>query len=91
VGGFRLGRLAVGKTLQGHGLGGQLLIAAARRCIRASREMGGTAMMIDAKDRKVAAWYELYGAVPLIDMPLSLLLPYRLLEDALQKAGKSLL
>jgi GNAT superfamily N-acetyltransferase len=85
VGGFRLGRLAVSKTLQGRGLGGQLLIAAARRCVRASREMGGTAMMIDAKDRKVAAWYELYGAVPLIDIPLSLLLPYRLLEDALQR------
>ena len=31
IGGFRLGRLAVSKTLQGQGLGGELLIAAARR------------------------------------------------------------
>jgi len=90
VGGFRLGRLAVSRTLQGHGLGGQLLIAAARRCIRASREIGGTAMMIDAKDEKVASWYKLYGAVPLLDMPLSLLLSYELLKDALEKAGKPL-
>ena len=90
VGGFRLGRLAVSKPLQGHGLGGQLLVAAARRCIRVSEEVGGTALMIDAKDEKIAAWYVLYGAVPLNDAPRSLLLPYALLKDALAKAGKPL-
>jgi GNAT superfamily N-acetyltransferase len=88
VGGFRLGRLAVSKALQGQGLGGQLLIAAARRCIRASAEMGGTALMIDAKTEEVAAWYRLYGAIPLNNQPLSLLLPYNLLEAALAAAGR---
>lgn len=88
VGGFRLGRLAVAKEWQGQGLGGQLLIAAARRCIRASAEMGGTALMIDAKNEAVAGWYKLYGAVPLNDEPLCLLLPYSLLEAALATAGK---
>jgi len=87
VGGFRLGRLGVDKKFQGHGLGGQLLIAAAERCIRASAEMGGTALMIDAKDEKGAAWYKLYGAVSLNDMPLSLLLPYSLFKKALAKAA----
>ena len=90
VGGFRLGRLGVDKNFHGHGLGGQLLIAAAERCMRASREVGGTAMMIDAKDEKGVAWYTLFGAVPLIDTPLSLLLPYDLLKAALAKAGKPL-
>jgi GNAT superfamily N-acetyltransferase len=33
---FRLGRLAVDLSMQGHGLGGQLLLAAGRRCIRAA-------------------------------------------------------
>jgi len=88
VGGFRLARLAVSKSLQGLGLGGQLLAAAARRCMRASQEVGGTAMMIDAKDEKIARWYISYGAVPLNDAPLSLLLPYSLLIAALRKAGK---
>jgi GNAT superfamily N-acetyltransferase len=88
VGGFRLGRLAVSKNLQGKGLGGQLLAAATRRCLRASAEIGGTAMMIDAKDENVAAWYTLYGAVPLNDTPLSLLLPFDLFRDALIKAGR---
>ena len=45
-------------------------------------------MMIDAKDEKVARWYTSYGAVPLNDAPLSLLLPYNLLIAALRKAGK---
>jgi GNAT superfamily N-acetyltransferase len=90
VGGFRLVLLAVDKKFQGHGLGGQLLIAAAERCMRASREVGGTALMIDAKDEQVAAWYRLFGAVPLNDTPLSLLLPYELLKAALQRAGKPL-
>ena len=42
---FRLGRLAVDLTLQGQGLGGQLLLAAGRRCIRAAAEVGGVALL----------------------------------------------
>src|SRR5579871_1215050 len=72
VGGFRLARLAVSQSLQGQGLGGQLLVGAARRCMRASQEVGGTALMIDAKDETVARWYTSYGAVRLTDAPLSL-------------------
>lgn len=88
VGRFRLARLAVSKSLQGQGLGGQLLVAAARRCMRASQEVGGTALMLDAKDERVAQWYGSYGAVRLNDAPLSLLLPYGVLAAALRKAGK---
>ena len=88
IGGFRLARLAVSKSLQGQGVGGQFLVAAARRCMRASQEVGGTALMIDAKDEKVAQWHASYGAVRLHDAPLSLLLPYALLTAALRKAGK---
>ena len=88
VGGFRLARLSVTKSLQGQGLGGKFLVAAARRCMRASQEVGGTALMIDAKDERVAQWYGSYGAVRLNDAPLSLLLPYGLLTAALRKAGK---
>lgn len=90
VGGFRLGRLAVSSAMKGRGLGGQLILAAARRCIRASAEVGGTALLVDAKDADVAAWYKLYGAVPLLDAPLSLVLPYDLLRQALAASGKSL-
>jgi len=36
----------------------------------------------------VAEWYASYGAVPLLDAPLSLLLPLATIEAALKKAGK---
>lgn len=85
---FRLGRLAVDKTVQGHGLGGQLLLVAGRRCIMAATEIGGVALLIDAKNEHVAAWYKAYGALPLLDAPESLLLPLSTVEAALKEAGK---
>ena len=88
VPGFRLARLAVGRRLQGRGMGGQLLLAAGRRCLLASAEVGGIALVIDAKNERVAGWYARYGAVPLLDAPLSLLLPLTTIEAALKKAGK---
>lgn len=42
---FRLGRLAVDLLLQGKGLGGQLLLSAGRRCLRASQEVGGCSVV----------------------------------------------
>jgi GNAT superfamily N-acetyltransferase len=88
VPGFRLARLAVDRRLHGHGLGGQLLLAAGRRCLLASAEVGGVVLVIDAKNERVAAWYASYGAVPLLDSPLSLLLPLATIETALKAAGK---
>jgi len=46
-------------------------------------EVGGVALLIDAKDARAAAWYAGYGAVPLKDAPLSLLLPLRTVQAAL--------
>lgn len=57
VPGFRLARLAGAKPFQGQGLGGQLLLAAGRRCIRAAAEVGGVVLVIDAKNESVAKWY----------------------------------
>ncbi len=58
---FRLGRLAVDRSVQGQGLGGQLLLAAGRRCLLAAAEVGGVALLIDAKNQRVADWYASYG------------------------------
>ena len=88
IGGFRHGRLAVATAYQGHGLGGELLIAAARRCIRASTEVGGTLLFIDAKDERAAAWYRSYGAVTIPKAPLSLVLPYSVFIAVMEQAGK---
>lgn len=90
VPGFRLARLAVHRNFQGLGLGGQLLLAAGRRCLLASAEVGGVVLVIDAKNERVARWYGSYGAVPLLDAPLSLLLPLATIKTALIAAGKFL-
>lgn len=85
---FRLSRLAVDRAMQRQGLGGQLLLAAGRRCLRASQEVGGVALLIDSKNETVAQWYASYGAVQLLDDPLTLLLPLTTLRAALSTAGK---
>ena len=85
---FRLGRLAVSGQFQGQGMGGQLILAAGRRCLLAATEVGGVAILIDAKSVRAAKWYASYGAVALSDAPLSLLLPLATIQAALEASGK---
>ena len=85
---FRLARLAVDVRVQKQGLGGQLLLAAGRRCLLAATKVGGVALLIDAKNNGVAEWYSRYGAVPLLDSPLTLLLPLVTIQAALEGAAK---
>ncbi len=82
---FRLGRLAVDATVHGRGLGGALLLRAAERCIRVAHEVGGVALLIDAKNDRAARWCESYGALALDDAPLSLVLPLAVAADALKR------
>lgn len=88
VPGFRLARLAVDRRFQRQGIGGQLLLSAGRRCLLAAAEVGGLVLAIDAKNEKVAEWYASYGALPLADAPLSLLLPLATIGSALRSAGR---
>ena len=84
---FRLGRLAVDRTTQRQGLGGALLLRAAERCLRVAEDVGGVALLIDAKSERAARWYESYGALPLLDAPLSLVLPLAVAADALKRGS----
>jgi len=85
---FRLARLAVDLQMQRKGLGAQLLLSAGKRCMLASMEVGGVALLIDAKNEMVAGWYASYGAIPLPDAPLSLLLSLSTIEAALRASGR---
>ena len=62
VAGFKLARIATDLSVSGQGLGGQLLAAAALRCLRVAAEAGGVLLIIDAKDARAAEWYASYGA-----------------------------
>jgi len=84
---FRLGRLAVDNTVQGRGLGGALLLRAADRCIRVAQDVGGVALLIDAKNDRAATWYQTYGALRLDDAPRSLVLPLAVAADARTRGG----
>jgi hypothetical protein len=81
---YRLGRLAVATSAQHKGLGAGLLLAAGRRCLAVSAEVGGVALLIDAKSDRAAIWYEGFGAVRLDDAPLTLVLPLKTVAAALQ-------
>jgi hypothetical protein len=50
-------------------------------------EVGGVALLIDAKNDRAARWYASYGAIPLLDAPLCLVLPFAVAADALRRGS----
>ena len=63
-----------------------MLLHAAKRCMRvAAKDVGGVALLID-KNEQAARWYAGYGALPLLDAPLSLVLSFAVVEKATEKA-----
>lgn len=74
VPGFLLARIATDRAVAGQGLGDQLLVAAARRCLRLAAEGGGILLIIDAKNEHTANWYASFGAERLQDQPLRLVM-----------------
>ena len=82
---FRLGRLAVSRSMQGRGLGADLLLAAGERALAVAQEIGGVALAIDAKDEQAAAWYERFGALRLLADPLKLVLPLDTIRATLHR------
>lgn len=87
VAGFKLARIATDKRVSGQGLGGQLLSAAALRCLRLAAEGGGILMIIDAKNERAARLYASYGAEPLQDRPLSFVMPLAIFAADLKAKG----
>lgn len=85
---FRLGRLAVDRSIQGQGLGDDLLLAAGARALAVAAEVGGVALAIDAKDERAAKWYERFGALALLDDPPKLILPLAVIAEAIAAAEK---
>lgn len=60
---IRLGRLAVDRSFKGRGLGGALIVDAAKRALRS--DIAAFAMVVDAKDQRAAAFYRHHGFVRL--------------------------
>jgi GNAT superfamily N-acetyltransferase len=64
-----LARLGLDRSIQGTGLGGELLKDALARCAAAADDIGGRAVLVHAKDAGAAAFYQRYGFVPLEQNP----------------------
>lgn len=82
---FRLGRLAIDRSVQGRGLGGDLLLATGERARTGAAEVGGIALAIDPKDENAVRWYERLNAQSFLDDPLKLILPLSVIADALHQ------
>lgn len=67
--GYLLARLALDSTLQGAGLGGQLLRAALERIVAAANIGSGRLVVVDAIDDQAAAFYARYDFRPVKDNP----------------------
>lgn len=76
----RMGRLAVDRAFQGQGLGGALLADALDRAARA--EIAAFALVVDAKEKTAAAFYQHHGFIALPDSPLTLFLPLATIRPA---------
>lgn len=85
---FRLGRLAIDRSVQGQGLGGDLLLAAGERALAVATAVGGMALAIDAKDERATRWYARFGALALLDDPLKLILPLSTIAHAITVARR---
>jgi len=82
---FLLGRLAVDRSVQGQGLGEMLVLRAGIRCLRVAQEVGGFGLLIDAKNERVAEWYQRLGAERLAPASLQLLLPMKTIATSLDR------
>jgi GNAT superfamily N-acetyltransferase len=72
-----IGKLAVDKSAQGRGLGGELLVDALLRAVKIAQDVGVFAVRVDAIDLKAKEFYLKYEFIPLQDRPLALFLPIK--------------
>ena len=75
-----IGRLAVDSEFQGKRLGSILVADACRKVIQAGAVLAVTGIVVDAKDESAAAFYRLFGFVPLPGQSNRLLLPAKALR-----------
>jgi GNAT superfamily N-acetyltransferase len=72
-----VGKLAVDRSMQGKGLGEELLVDALKRAVSLSMEVGIFAVRVDALNDKAKSFYLRYGFIPFQDQEQSLFLPMK--------------
>lgn len=77
-----LGRLAVDQSMQGQGLGADLLVDACKMVARASDMVGVFALFVEAIDENAKAFYEKFGFTPFPERTSSLFMPMADVREA---------
>jgi GNAT superfamily N-acetyltransferase len=72
-----LGRMAVDRQYQGHGIGGALLKDAMRRAVSVANDIGALALLVHAIDREAVPFYVQYGFQAFPEGSLTLYLPIK--------------
>ncbi len=85
--GFRLCRLAVDRQYQGKGMGKKLLVHALKKCVDQAKQIGGSIVIIDAKNEQAKAFYEHFGFKALPDNTLVLVQTIKQIEQNFAEAS----
>lgn len=72
---FRMGRLARSLAHSGAGIGDLLVGLAVERCRQARTQVGAYALLVDAKNNEAKAFYQHYGFMVCLDLPMTLYMP----------------
>lgn len=78
-----LARLALDRSLQGQGLGAELLWDALSRAVAANRQAAARLVVVDAVDDAAASFYRRFGFEPIPDNPLRLIQKLSSIEASL--------
>lgn len=74
IAGYLLGRLALDRSLQGQGLGTDLLVDAIGRIVGVAHLAAGRLIVVDALDDNAAAFYRKHDFTPVTNEPHRLLI-----------------
>lgn len=81
VSGVKLARLAVTQDWQGQRIGEILMIEAMKRALVIAENAGVIGLFVDAKDEKAHIYYQSYGFLSLVDVPLEMFLPLETIKQ----------
>lgn len=80
---YLIARLALDRSLQGQGLGSQLLASALTRAAIGARDLSGRFVVVDAINDTAAPFYRHHGFEPMNGRPDGLVLPVKALDPHL--------
>jgi len=78
-----IGRLAVDKRNQGHGVGAVLLARALRTAYENASVVGSSMIVVDALDERAARFYEAHGFIRLVES-MRLILPMQTVTNLVE-------